>query len=96
MLLGLSGFIKPVENLVDGATVLINQTQSEVVLFTIKGILGFSSVILLVPAIIIAVRWKLTKDRHAQLIGYLDRKRSGLIATVEEEEAILSILKPLI
>jgi len=96
MLLGLSGFISPVENIVDGAVTLITQTQSETVLFTIKGILGLSSVILLVPAIVIALRWQLTKDKHATLISYLDRKRSGISATSEEELEIQEILKPLI
>jgi len=96
MLLGLSGFISPVESIVDGATTLISQTQSEAVLFTIKGILGLSSVILLVPAIIIAVRWQLTKEKHAALISYLDHKRAGQVATPEEEAEIQEILKPLI
>jgi len=96
MLLGLSGFISPVESIVDGATTLITQTQSEAVLFTIKGILGLSSVILLVPAIIIAVRWQLTKEKHAALVSYLDNKRSGIKATPEEEQRIQEILKPLI
>jgi len=96
MLLGLSGFISPVESIVDGATTMISQTQSEAVLFTIKGILGLSSVILLVPAIIIAVRWQLTKEKHAALISYLDHKRAGQVATPEEEAEIQEILKPLI
>ena len=96
MLLGLSGFIRPVEDVVDGVTVLVNQTQSAEVLFTIKGILGFSSIILLVPAIVIALRWKLTKEKHAALIGYLDRKRSGIEISPEEDEKIKAILKPLI
>jgi Na+/melibiose symporter-like transporter len=96
MLLGFSGFIKPLENEVDGVVMLINQEQTATVLLTIKGILCFSSLILLVPATIIALRWKLTKDKHAVLIGYLDRKRSGIEATPEEEESIKEIMKPLI
>jgi len=96
MLLGLSGFISPVASIVNGATTMVTQTQSEVVLFTIKGILGLSSVILLVPALVIAIRWKLTKEKHAALISYLDHKRAGIEATPEEEQQIQEILKPLI
>jgi Na+/melibiose symporter-like transporter len=66
------------------------------VIFTIKGILGFSSIILLVPSIVLALRWTLTKERHALLIGYLDRKRSGIEVSPEEESEIKEILKPLI
>jgi Na+/melibiose symporter-like transporter len=96
MLLGLSGFVNPIENEVDGITVIVNQPQSAAVLFTIKGLLAFSSVVLLLPAIITAARWKLTKDRHASLIGYLDRKRSGIESDPEEEENIREMMKPLI
>jgi len=96
VLLGLSGFIKPVENVVDGVTTLITQPQSEEVLFTIKSILGFSSVILLLPAIVVALRWKLTKERHATLIDYLDRKRSGVEASPDEQKEIEDIMKPLV
>ena len=95
-LLGLSGFVKPVESIVDGITTLINQPQTQVVLFTIKGILGVSSIILLVPSTILALRWALTKERHALLIGYLDRKRSGVEVDPAEELEVREILKPLI
>ena len=96
ILLGLSGFVKPLEHVVDGVTMLVNQPQTDVVLFTIKGILGISSIILLIPATIVALRWTLTKERHALLIGYLDRKRSGIEASPEEEQRVKEILKPLI
>ena len=96
MLLGLSGFVRPVETVRNGIVIMENQLQTEAVLFTIKGILGFSSVILLVPAIIIALRWALTKEKHAALIEYLDRKRSGIETDPEDEKKIQEILKPLI
>ncbi|MCL2808024.1 MAG: MFS transporter [Coriobacteriia bacterium] len=95
-LIGLSGFISPVEEIVDGAVTMVAQPQSEIVLLTIKGILGISPILLLVPAIIIALRWQLTKERHTVLISYLDRKRAGLEATAQEEAEIEEIMKPLI
>ena len=95
-LLGLSGFVNPVETVVGDVTIISNQPQSVTVLFTIKAILAFSSVILLIPAVVVAARWKLTKDRHASLIGYLDRKRSGIEPSPEEEAKIQELMKPLI
>jgi len=96
MLLGLVGFVRPVEEVIGGATTLINQVQSDAVLFTIKGILGLSSVLLLVPSTIIAIRWTLTKEKHALLIQYLDRKRAGLDIDAETISEIQEICKPLI
>ena len=96
LLLGLVGFVRPTEEIVDGVTTMINQAQTEAVLFTIKGILGISSVLLLIPATIIAVRWLLTKEKHAILIQYLDRKRAGLDIDPETQRKIREICEPLI
>lgn len=95
-LLGLSGFINPIEDMVDGAAVMVAQTQSPEVLFTIKAILGISCLVLLIPAIIIAARWKLSKSRHALLIDYLDRRRSGLEVSAAEEQEVVEAMKPLV
>jgi oligogalacturonide transporter len=96
MLLGLSGFVRPIESIVDGVMTLETQSQSTVVLLTIKGILSLSSFVLLVPTTIIAARWMLTKEKHAALIGYLDRKRSGIELSTDEEKEIQEIMKPMI
>jgi len=95
-LLGLSGFVKPVEKLVDGATTLINQPQSPAVLTTIKCILGISSVLLLAPSTVIALRWALTKEKHARLIGFLDRRRAGLEIGAQEQGEIEEMCKELV
>lgn len=95
-LLGLVGFIKPVELVENGVTMLINQPQTPVVLFTIKAILGIASIMLLIPSTIIALRWTLSKAKHAALIGYLDRKRAGLEIDSAMEQEISDICKPLI
>jgi len=95
-LLGLAGFVKPAETVVDGVTALVNQPQSPAVLLTIKCILGLSSVLLLVPSLVIALRWALTKEKHAALIGYLDRRRAGLEIGDEEQREIEGICGELI
>ena len=65
-------------------------------LLTIKCILGISSILLLAPAVVIALRWKLTKERHAKLIGYLDKKRAGLEIEPELQAEIAGVCEGLI
>jgi len=96
LLLGIAGFVTPLETVENGVTVLITQPQTPVVLFTINGILGIVSVIFLIPSTISAAGWKLTKEKHAKLIAYLDRKRAGLDISAEDEKDISEICKPLI
>ena len=96
MLLGLAGFINPVESVENGVTTIINQAQTPTVLFTIKAILGIASIVLLIPSTIIALRWALPKVKHAALIGYLDKKRAGLEIDPALEKEISEICKPLI
>jgi len=95
-LLGLSGFVKPLEIVENGARKIITQQQPDIVIITIRCIIGLSSGLLLVPSTIIALRWILTKAKHAKLIGYLDRKRAGMEITPELEQEIEEICKPLI
>jgi len=96
LLLGLSGFVSPVEVVEDGIRVMVEQPQTPVVLFTIKAIIGLVSIVLLVPSTITAICWKLPKKNHHKLIAYLDRKRSGMEISDEETKEIDDICKPLI
>ena len=90
-LLGGAGFITPIEVIEDGITTLVAQPQTPIVLFTIRSILGIVSVILLIPSTFFAVRWKLTKEKHAKLIGYLDRKRANLEIDEQMEKEVTEI-----
>ena len=95
-LLGIAGFLSPIEVIENGVTKLITQTQTPLVLFTINGILGIVSVIFLIPSTINAVNWKLTKEKHAKLIAFLDKKRAGIEISEEEKQEVDEICKPLI
>jgi len=90
-LLGIAGFITPIEVIEDGITKLVTQPQTPVVLFTINAILGIVSVIFLIPSTIFAFYWKLTKERHAKLISYLDRKRAGFEINKDDENEVKNI-----
>ena len=95
-LLGIVGFITPLESVENGITTIITQKQTPAVLLTIKAILGIASLVLLIPSTIIALRWALSKEKHSKLIGYLDRKRAGLEIDPALEQEISDICKPLI
>jgi len=95
-LLGIAGFVSPIEVVEDGITHMVSQPQTPLVLFTINAILGIVSIILLLPSTIHAVLWKFPKEKHAKLITYLDRKRSGLEISSEEEAEIEDICDSLI
>ena len=95
-LLGIAGFVSPLREYENGVEILIPQAQTPIVLFTIKSILGIVSIILLLPSTVSALRWKLTKEKHAKLISYLDRKRSGVEISEEEKQEVFDICEPLI
>jgi len=95
MLLGLSGFVNPVEIIENGVTILVEQPQTPTALFTIKAILGFVSIVLLIPSTIFALRWELSKEKHAKLIAYLDRKRAGIDISRQDEQEVQEICKSL-
>jgi len=95
-LLGLAGFISPIEIVEDGVALLVTQPQTPLVLFTIRSIFGIVSVVLLIPSTINALTWRLPKEKHAKLIAYLDRKRAGLEIDEESERDVHEICKPLI
>ena len=96
MLLGLSGFVNPLEHIENGVTTIVNQPQTPTVLFTIRAILGIASILMLIPSTIVALRWTLSKAKHAKLIGYLDRKRAGLEIDPAAEQEVIDICKPLV
>jgi len=95
-LLGIAGYIAPLDVIENGVAKTVEQPQTSVVLFTIRIILGIVPIILLLPSTITALRWKLPRDKHAKLIAYLDRKRAGLEIDAQMEDEIKEIVKPLI
>ena len=95
-LLGIAGYITPVDIIDNGVTTPVAQAQSPIVLFTIRAILGIVPILLLLPSTLNALRWKLPKEKHARLIAYLDRKRAGLEIDKESEREVQDIIEPLI
>ena len=96
LLLGVAGYIAPLDIIENGVATPVAQQQSPVVLFSIRAILGIVPILLLLPSTVNAMSWKLPKDKHAKLISYLDRKRAGLDISEDSEREVHEICKPLI
>jgi oligogalacturonide transporter len=72
------GYVRPVEEVVEGATKLIEQPQSAGFLMATRLILAFVPPLLLVVALFFAARYPLSPERHARLKDVLTRRRAGL------------------
>ena len=83
--IGLVGFINPIEEIRNGVAVLITQVQPDIVLGVIRSFMSFTAVLLLIPTVVVALLWQLTPERHARMIDYLDKKRAGLAVDKEIE-----------
>ena len=73
-----AGYIKPLQQQVDGVTRNINQTQPESALLAIRLVLCLMPLLLLLMVMILSRRYPLTREIHARLSDYLaGRKASG-------------------
>lgn len=72
-----AGYVSPIEQMVDGATKLIDQPQSDQFILVLRVIFVLVPVILLSLAILVASRLPLTHQSHAQLNRVLAVRRAG-------------------
>jgi Na+/melibiose symporter-like transporter len=75
--LALAGYLPPLEQVVDGATKLVEQTQSETFLLVLRLVFALVPIVLLAGALIFAWRFPLTPEVHERLRRLLARRRSG-------------------
>jgi oligogalacturonide transporter len=75
--IAVAGYVNPVEQVVDGVTTLVDQSQSEVFVWTLRVIFVLVPVILLSLSIFVASRLKLTHESHARLNHILIIRRKG-------------------
>lgn len=64
-------------------------------LLGIRCITGLAALLLLVPTILVARRFPMTRERHGRLMACLDRRRAGLAMTAAEEAEIEELKKVL-
>ena len=92
-IIALSGYIKPVETLVDGKVVLEKQAQSPQFLTSLKVMFALIPALFLVIAIISAILYRLTPQVHDRLNAMLTARRKGEAYDTNEEEDLKRILE---
>jgi Na+/melibiose symporter-like transporter len=76
-IIGAAGYVSPVEKVVDGATQMIDQPQSDQFVLILRVIFVLVPMILLSLSILVASRLKLTHQTHARLNRVLSARRVG-------------------
>lgn len=76
-LIGLAGFVAPVEQVVDGVARLVEQPQSAQFIFTLRAIFAGVPIVLVTLALLFAYRYPLTPQVHARLNRLLAARRYG-------------------
>ncbi|MEW5869912.1 MAG: MFS transporter [Chloroflexota bacterium] len=90
--IGWAGYIPPLQQTVDGATKLVEQPQTGTFLLTLRLIFMFLPVVLLVFALLFAVRFPLTPELHQRLNTLLARQRSGEAVDEAEKQQLGKVL----
>lgn len=75
--IGLAGYVKPIQTIVGGQTKLIEQAQTGAVITTIRLLFGLLPIALACIALLICIMYPVTREAHARLRTYLDKKRAG-------------------
>lgn len=85
--IGWAGYVKPVEQTVDGVSRLVNQAQSAQFILTIRMMFGLLPIVLVALSALACYLYPITPALHAQLKQYLDRRRVGEVWDTMEAEA---------
>jgi len=94
--LGLAGYVRPVEEVVDGATKLVDQPQSAHFILVLRLIFAFLPVLLVSCSVFFASRYPLDRPAHARLNALLGRRRHGDPETAETAAEAASLGRLLI
>ena len=90
-----AGYLPPLEQVVDGATKLVEQPQSDLFIWVLRLIFAVVPIILMIVALFFARKFPLTPEVHERLRQILDARRSGEPETDEmrqEAEALEKLL----
>jgi len=94
--IGASGYIRPVEQVVNGATQLIDQPQTDTFLMVLRLILALLPIALLAGSIFFAWRYPLTPERHSRMNRLLACSRSGISLSPEQQQEKAVLMNELI
>jgi oligogalacturonide transporter len=93
--ISLAGYVPPLEKVVNGATELIEQPQSDAFILVLRLVFALVPIVLLVAALAFALRFPLTSEVHQRLNAVLAARRSGEAEsdeTRQEAEALSRLL----
>ena len=94
--LGWAGYVRPVQQVVEGATKLIDQPQSPGFLLVLRLIFALLPVLLLAGSLFFAWRYPLSPGRHARLNEVLAVQRSGQVLNAAQETERAALVKELV
>jgi oligogalacturonide transporter len=75
--IGWAGYVAPIQETIDGATKLIEQSQSDTFLLVLRLLFILLPIVLLIFALFFAARFPLTPELHQRLNTYLAAIRKG-------------------
>ncbi len=84
--IGWAGYIPPLQQTVDGATSLVDQTQTATFILVLRLIFLLLPVILLALALIFALRFPLTPELHRRLNAVLSQRKNEPVDEDENEK----------
>lgn len=93
MIIDFAGYKKPVEEIINGKSVIVRQAQSPEFFMILKVVFAVVPFVFLSLAIYNAVRYRLTPELHDRLNIFLTGKRGGGDYSPEEEDFLKRILE---
>ncbi|MBI4926582.1 MAG: MFS transporter, partial [Anaerolineae bacterium] len=94
--IGAAGYVRPVAEVVNGVTRLVEQPQPDAFIQALRMIFAFVPPVLLVVGIFFASRFPLTPQRHARLNALLAARRSGQAETPEMRAEAIELQRELV
>jgi oligogalacturonide transporter len=91
-IIGWAGYVPPVQQTIEGATKLVEQPQSETFLLVLRLMFMFLPIVLLVFALIFAVRFPLTPELHRRLNALLAKLRANEPVDESEKQELTRVL----
>lgn len=90
--IGWAGYVPPIQETINGATKLIEQPQSDTFLLVLRLIFMLLPIVLLVFALIFAVKFPLTPELHRRLNALLVRQRANESVDRTEKDQLTKVL----
>jgi len=94
--IGLAGYVRPVEEVVNGATRLVEQAQPAGFVLALRLIFVLAPVLLLALALLVARHYPLTPERHRRLSALLEKRRTGQAPSPEMAQEAADLARILV